>query len=239
MSELQSSIPLGPQIPSHSAPWPGNPTLKGKYVTIEPLSNRHTEDLSKNISGEENVHLYDYVSDDPFNDLETFSASIDAKVHHKEWTYFAITDPKTNEALGYISLMRIDPQNRCIEVGNVMFSPRMQRSPGGTECVYLLARYVFEDLGYRRFEWKANALNTKSRRAAERLGFTFEGIFRQHMIIKGRSRDSAWYSMLDGEWDVVKQGFEKWLADENFDESGRQRSTLQDLRRSDLKGSCQ
>lgn len=231
MSEQPSSRPIGPQVASHSAPWPGKPTLKGKFVTLEPLSNSHTEDLFKGLSGEANAYLYDYVPDGPFYDLESFSASIDAKVHHKEWTFFAIIDAKTNEAVGYFCLMRIDPNHRCIEVGNVLFSPRMQKSPGGTECMYLLARYVFEELGYRRYEWKANALNAKSRRAAERLGFSYEGLFRQHLIVKGRNRDTAWYSMLDSEWPLIKQGFESWLADENFDEFGKQRSTLQACRK--------
>lgn len=230
MSEAPPLRPIGPKVPSHSAPWPEKVTLTGKFITLNPLSNSHTHDLFKRVSGEENAYLFDYLYDGPFYDLETFSAYIDAKVNNKEAIFYAIVDAKTNEALGHLSLMRIKPQNRCIEIGNVLFSPQMQKTPGGTECMYLIARYVFDDLGYRRFEWKANDLNAPSRRAAERLGFTFESIFRQHLIVKGRNRDTAWFSMLDKEWPLIKQGFERWLADDNFDESGKQRSRLEDLR---------
>jgi RimJ/RimL family protein N-acetyltransferase len=118
------------------------------------------------------------------------------------------------------------PKDRCIEVGAILFSPALQRTRGATEAMYLMARHVFEDLGYRRYEWKCNALNQPSRRAALRLGFTFEGIFRQHMIIKGRNRDTAWFSMLDREWPARKAAFERWLDPTNFDPQGRQKSAL-------------
>jgi RimJ/RimL family protein N-acetyltransferase len=122
--------------------------------------------------------------------------------------------------------MRIEPAHRVIEVGSILYSPALQRTRGATEAMYLLARYVFDDLGYRRYEWKCNALNAPSRAAARRLGFTYEGIFRQHMIIKGQNRDSAWFSMLDSEWPARKARFEGWLAPENFDANGRQRNAL-------------
>jgi hypothetical protein len=118
------------------------------------------------------------------------------------------------------------PADRVIEVGSIIYSPALQRTRGGTEAMYLLARYVFETLGYRRYEWKCNALNAPSRRAALRLGFTFEGIFRQHMIIKGRNRDTAWFSMLDTEWPDRRSAFERWLRPENFDANGRQKTSL-------------
>jgi RimJ/RimL family protein N-acetyltransferase len=122
--------------------------------------------------------------------------------------------------------MRIEPTQRVIEVGSIIYSSALQRTRAATEAMYLLARHVFEDLGYRRYEWKCNALNAPSRRAAERLGFTFEGIFRQHMVIKGRNRDTAWFSMLDAEWPARKSAFERWLLPENFDEHGTQRTPL-------------
>jgi RimJ/RimL family protein N-acetyltransferase len=128
--------------------------------------------------------------------------------------------------VGYASYLRIEPAHRCIEVGSILFTPLLQRTPGATEAMYLMARHVFENLGYRRYEWKCNALNEPSRRAALRLGFTFEGIFRQHMIIKGRNRDTAWYSMLDSEWPARKASFEQWLAPDNFDSHGRQKQSL-------------
>jgi RimJ/RimL family protein N-acetyltransferase len=128
--------------------------------------------------------------------------------------------------MGYASYMRIEPAHRVIEVGSILFTSGLQRTYGATEAMYLMARHVFDDLGYRRYEWKCNALNAPSRRAAARLGFTFEGIFRQHMIVKGQNRDTAWFSMLDSEWAARKAAFERWLAPENFDETGRQRAAL-------------
>jgi RimJ/RimL family protein N-acetyltransferase len=122
--------------------------------------------------------------------------------------------------------MRIDPVHRGIEVGSILYTPALQRTTGATEAMYLMARHAFEDLGYRRYEWKCNALNQPSRRAALRFGFTFEGIFRQHMIVKGRNRDTAWYSMLDSEWPARKAAFERWLNPANFDAGGRQKTPL-------------
>jgi len=231
MSESPSARPLGPVVADHAAPWPGKPTLKGSYVTLVPLSTSHTNDLFKAFSGEANAYLWDYVRDGPYYDLETFAASIDAYANHKEITFFAIVNPQTDEAVGYIGLMNINPANRSIEIGNVLFSAKMQRSPASTEAVYLLLCYTFDELGYRRVEWETNALNAKSRRAAARLGFSLEGIFRSHKIIKGRNRDTAWFSMLDSEWPMIKQSFKKWLAADNFDETGKQMSTLQAFRK--------
>jgi hypothetical protein len=127
--------------------------------------------------------------------------------------------------------MRIEPEHRVIEVGSILYTPRLQRTIGATEAMYLMARHVFEDLGYRRYEWKCNALNSPSRSAALRLGFTFEGIFRQHMIVKGRNRDTAWFSMLDSEWPRRKIAFERWLDPSNFDASGRQKISLSAMHR--------
>jgi RimJ/RimL family protein N-acetyltransferase len=131
-----------------------------------------------------------------------------------------------DRAVGYVTLLRINPQMRVIEVGHVLYSPRLQRTVLGTETQYLLARYVFETLGYRRYEWKCNALNTSSRRAALRYGFIYEGTFRQYMIAKGRDRDDAWFAMLDSEWPSRKRNFERWLKPDNFDEKGAQKISL-------------
>ncbi len=131
-----------------------------------------------------------------------------------------------HQALGWASLMRAVPQHGVVEVGNVLFSPALQRTRAATEAMYLMAAHVFETLGYRRYEWKCNAQNEPSRRAAHRLGFTFEGIFRQHMVIRRRNRDTAWFSMLDHEWPTRKQAFESWLSPENFDNEGRQKRNM-------------
>ncbi|HEY1493772.1 MAG TPA: GNAT family protein, partial [Candidatus Solibacter sp.] len=140
--------------------------------------------------------------------------------------FFTILDAASGEPAGYCSLMRIEPAHRVIEIGNILYLPRLQRTVGATEAMYLMARYVFEKLGYRRYEWKCDALNAPSRRAALRYGFTFEGIFRQHMLVKGKNRDTAWYSMLDTEWGERKRAFEDWLDDGNFDSEGRQKRAL-------------
>ncbi len=140
--------------------------------------------------------------------------------------YFTILSNKTGLPLGLAAYLAIRPANRVIEVGSVLFSLALQRTAAATEAMYLMAQHAFEDLGYRRYEWKANALNKPSLRAAERLGFTFEGIFRQHMVVKGRSRDTAWFSITDAEWPARKAAMEEYLAPENFDEKGQQRQPL-------------
>lgn len=145
--------------------------------------------------------------------------------------YFAAKDKSTGKAIGFMSFMRIDNAHRCVEVGGIMFSPLLQRTPAATECMYLMARHIFDTLGYRRYEWKCNSLNAGSRKAALRLGFTFEGIFRQHMIVKGINRDTAWFSMLDSEWPAVKRAFEAWLDPKNFDDQGNQLASLASLRK--------
>jgi RimJ/RimL family protein N-acetyltransferase len=134
------------------------------------------------------------------------------------------------EPRGWLSLLRIEPAHRCIEVGHIVFGAALQRTPAATEAIFLAASHAFDTLGYRRFEWKCDAANARSRAAAVRFGFTYEGVFRQHMIVKGRNRDTAWYAMLDGEWPAIRAAFERWLAPENFDAAGRQRARLADLR---------
>jgi RimJ/RimL family protein N-acetyltransferase len=139
---------------------------------------------------------------------------------------------RAGQAAGWASYMRMEPAHGVVEVGNILLTPGLQRTTAATEAMYLMARHVFDHLGYRRYEWKCNANNEPSRRAALRLGFAFEGIFRQHMVIKGRNRDTAWFSMLDGEWPARKRAFEAWLAPENFDDQGRQRQRLEQLQAS-------
>ena len=139
---------------------------------------------------------------------------------------YAVVEKRSGTAHGIVTLMEIRPAMRVIEIGNIVYSLSLQKTPAATEAQYLAARHVFEDLGYRRYEWKCNALNEPSRRAALRLGFTYEGLFRQHMIIKGRNRDTAWYSMLDSEWPARKAAFERWFDPSNFSAEGRQRTSL-------------
>ena len=201
-------------------------TLQGQWVTLEPLSaSRHTFSLWQATQGHDEV--WTYLGDSPYPNESTLAQALATKESGPAARFFAILPANSpTEAKGYASLMRFDPANGVIEVGNILYSPALQRTPAATETIYLLARYVFEDLGYRRFEWKCNAANLPSRRAAERYGFQYEGIFRQHMIVKGQNRDTAWFSMLDSEWPARKQAFEDWLAADNFDAESRQKRPL-------------
>jgi RimJ/RimL family protein N-acetyltransferase len=204
---------------------PGLVTLSGHWVTLEPLSAvRHTHALWQAVRGRDEV--WTWLGDGPYAREEDLGVALAGKETGAAARFFAIVPRTASVAAGYASLMRMDPVNGVIEVGNVLFSPGLQRTPAATEAMYLMARYAFDELGYRRYEWKCNALNLPSRRAAERFGFTFEGIFRQHMVIKGQNRDTAWYSMLDAEWPARKLVFEAWLAPENFDAEGGQKRTL-------------
>ena len=201
--------------------------MEGRYVSLAPLDAKvHGDALWENLQGTQNDHLWLYLFDGPFRDKPTFDANLQRKSLSQDPLYFAIVDQGAKRAVGYAAYLRIEPKHRCIEVGDILSSPTLQRTRGATEAMHLMARHAFEDLGYRRYEWKCNDLNYPSRNAALRLGFTFEGIFRQHMIIKGRNRDTAWFSMLDCEWPVRKAAFEHWLDPANFDAQGRQKASL-------------
>lgn len=211
-----------------AATFPERITLSGRLVTVEPLNPKpHGEALWHGFSGEENDPLWLYLAEGPFSDRSEFDRYLVRKADSGEAVCYAIAGNDSGLALGIASLMRIDPANRVLEVGGIHYSRHLQRTAAATEGMYLLARYVFEDLRYRRYEWKCNSLNAPSRRAAERLGFTFEDIFRQHMIVKGKNRDTAWYSMLDSEWPDRKDKLEAWLRPENFDDDGVQRQRLE------------
>ena len=220
--------PLGPEVPAGAALSPGAVILEGRFGRVEKLDPaRRGDDLWRVTAGHDRI--WAYVSFGPFTDAKTLSAWLAERAALTNPFVYAVVN-RTGRALGFMALTNIRPQMRVVEVGSVLYSPELQGTPLGTEAQYLLARYVFEELGYRRYEWKANTLNSPSCRAAQRLGFTFEGVFRQDMIMKGRSRDTAWYAMLDNEWRLRKLAFEQWLAPENFDPEGRQRASLSDMR---------
>jgi RimJ/RimL family protein N-acetyltransferase len=209
------------------APRPRRVRLEGRYVDLEPLSaSAHSQSLWNAVRGPEHDGLWTYLFDGPFADRNAFDAAVSKKSSTDDPLFFAILDRADGQAVGYASYMRIEPAHRVIEVGGILYTPRLQSTRGATEAMYLMARHIFEDLGYRRYEWKCDSDNDPSRRAAARLGFTFEGLFRQHMIVKGRNRDTAWFSMLDSEWPARKAAFERWLDPANFDDAGRQRSPL-------------
>jgi RimJ/RimL family protein N-acetyltransferase len=161
----------------------------------------------------------------PYPDSNAFAAWLVEREQLKDPFYYAIVD-KSGRTVGVFTLLEIRPAMRNVEVGHVVYSPALQRKPLATEAQYLLAKYAFETLGYRRYEWKCNVLNGSSYNAALRLGFSYEGLFRQHMVVKGRSRDTAWFAMLDGTWPTRKAAFERWLAADNFDSNGLQRTKL-------------
>jgi RimJ/RimL family protein N-acetyltransferase len=228
MMSAQTTLPIDPVVDSHPAKRPERATLEGRWVTLVPLNpNEHAKALYEGSNGDAaREAVWTYLFDGPYKSLDEFRASLEAKARSTDPLFFAVIDNASGQAVGYQTFLRIDPANRVIEVGNIMYTPAMQRTAGGTEAQYLFARHVFDDLGYRRYEWKCNAHNAPSRRAAERFGFTFEGIFRQHMIVKGRNRDTAWFAMLDSEWPARKAAYECWLAPDNFDSDGRQKIAL-------------
>jgi RimJ/RimL family protein N-acetyltransferase len=232
MSTLDSTAgSVGAPVDSVPARHPERVTMEGRHVLLVPLDPAtHAESLFEHSHGTDCDRLWRYLSDGPFANRAAFDAAIERKATSNVAIFLAVVRKRDHAALGYASYMRIEPADRVIEVGNILFTPQLQATTGATEAMYLMARHVFDDLGYRRYEWKCNALNTPSRTAALRLGFTFEGVFRQHMIIKGRNRDTAWYSMLDYEWPSRKAAFEGWLAPENFDASGRQKQSLSAVR---------
>ncbi|KAI6089888.1 putative acetyltransferase, GNAT family [Hypoxylon rubiginosum] len=234
------SNPLGPIVNDKPARRPTRDTkLVGRYITVVGLSAEHADSLFPHISGPENAHLWDYVNDGPYDDITIFRGNLKAREASQDPVFFALllndqnagatNSIESKKVVGMASFLRIDPKSRSIEVG-VMYSPQLQRTPAATEAMYLMTRHAFEDLSYRRCEWKCNSLNAAGRRAAERLGFMLEGIFRKHMIIRGRNRDTAWYSMVDDEWPGAKRALEAWLDAANFDGEGRQKKKLEDFR---------
>lgn len=221
---------IGTQVEATPAKRPQRTTLDGRFVGIVPLDPiAHADTLFKGACGKANEPLWLYLFEGPFATRAAFDSHLEQKASSEDPLFFAIVDKPSGDAVGYAAYMRIEPTHRVIEVGSILYTPRLQRTIGATEAMYLMARHVFEDLGYRRYEWKCNAVNAPSRRAALRLGFTFEGIFRQHMIIKGRNRDTAWFSMLDSEWPQRKAAFERWLDPSNFDTDGRQKISLSEI----------
>lgn len=228
-SAAAAEPPLGIPVGGAAARRPERRAMAGRFVTLVPLdATAHGDDLYAGSHGG-NERVWTYLFEPPFPDREAFGRHLETKAASNDPLFYCIIDNASGRALGHATLMRIEPTHRVIEVGNILYTPALQRTPGATEVIYLLASYIFDELGYRRFEWKCNDLNAPSKHAAVRFGFSFEGIFRNHMIVKGRNRDTAWFAMLDSEWPRRKAAFERWLAPENFDENGRQRLALSTL----------
>ena len=229
VNELGLSI--GPEVPAWTPrPRPPRAVMHGRYCRVEPLDPaRHAVELHEANALDREGRMWTYLFSGPFASLDAYRAWLEAKQPSEDPLFFAFVDAARGRAVGLGSYLRIDPAHGTVEVGHLQFSPLMQRTAVATEAMYLMMKTAF-DLGYRRYEWKCDSLNAGSRRAAERLGFRFEGIFRQAIVYKGRSRDTAWYSVLDKEWPALDAAFRAWLDPANFDPAGRQRRTLTELR---------
>jgi RimJ/RimL family protein N-acetyltransferase len=222
-------LPVGaPVEPLPSGRAPGRDILQGSYVRLEPVDvAAHAESLYRlSHARAEDAVLWTYLAYGPFADQAAFERWLAERARSDDPLFFAIVDGASSQASGMASYLNIVPAHGCIEIGHIWFAPVLQKTRAATEAIFLMMRHAFDDLGYRRLEWKCDALNEASRRAARRFGFTYEGTFRQHMVIKRRNRDTAWFAMLDREWPAVRAAFERWLAADNFDASGRQRNSL-------------
>jgi RimJ/RimL family protein N-acetyltransferase len=208
-------------------PRPSREPMKGRYCRLEPLEREaHCADLFEAFGADREGRIWTYLPYGPFAEENALGRWIDSVAAADDPLFFAIREQGSGRALGVASFLRISPETGCIEVGHINYSPDLQRTPAATEAMHLMMRRVFAELGYRRYEWKCDALNAASRRAAERLGFTYEGTFRQATLYKGRNRDTAWFSITDKEWPAIAEGMEAWLSPGNFDEGGQQRQSL-------------
>ena len=206
---------------------PDGSTLTGTHVTLEALdADLHAADLFRAFSGHD--HLWDYMHDGPFSSAASYHRWVKEKTASNDPLFYAIRDLATGHCGGVASYLRITPSAGTIEVGNICIAPELQNTIQATEAMFLMMQWAF-DAGYRRYEWKCNARNMASRRAAQRFGFSYEGIFRQAMVVKGRNRDTAWFAVIDSEWPALREAFMAWLSPTNFDARGRQRERLSEL----------
>ncbi len=226
----QYGQPIGEAV----ADWQGakNPEkiiLKGQFCRLEPLNaDKHSDDLYAAFALDTTGKLWTYMPTEPFQSEAEVRAWAGHNASLDDPIFYAVVDNKTDKAIGVAAYLRINPAMGCIEVGHLTFSPLLQRTPLATEAMFLMMQYVFDVLGYRRYEWKCDSLNAASCRAAKRLGFQFEGIFRQALVYKGRNRDTSWFSIIDKAWPMLKTKFQTWLSMDNFDENGNQHRRLKD-----------
>lgn len=219
--------PIGAALPGWTgcAPIPKTP-IHGRTCDIVPLQMTHSNDLNAAFATDVSGALWTYMPAGPFETKADYAKWISQACNSTDPLFFAVIDKSTSKPVGVASYLRIQRDNGVVEVGYITFSPLLQRTVMATEAMYLMMKRAFDELGYRRYEWKCDALNAPSRRAAERLGFRYDGLFKQARVYKGRNRDTAWYSILDKDWPEVKAGFEAWLRPSNFDSNGQQRSAL-------------
>jgi len=222
-------MPVGFEVTNwNRLPRPQKADLSGRFCRLEPLDiERHARQLFEEFSKDREHRIWVYMPYGPFDDFSSFNEWLQSYCLSDDPQYYTVINLASGRAEGVATYLRINPDHGCIEVGHINFSPALQSTSAATEAMYLMMRHVFE-LGYRRYEWKCNALNEKSCRAATRLGFQYEGTFRQMMVVKGRNRNTAWYSIIDHEWPSIRKAFAAWLHPDNFSESGRQHTSLHD-----------
>lgn len=222
------ALPIGPEVDSTPRPLPARTTLRGQYVVLEPLHKRHADELWRAAQGAD--ESWTYLPSGPIESREAMIRHVSDSATDQSRVTWAVRPIATGVASGWLSLMDIQPKNASIELGSIWFAPVMQRTRAATEAMFLPLKLAADDLGYRRLVWKCNALNAPSKRAAERLGFTFEGTHRMHMVVKGRRRDSDWYSIIEDEWPSRRDALLAWLAPENFSPDGTARRGLAEIR---------
>lgn len=213
-----------------AADYPPRTPMEGRFCRIEALdADRHLSDLFVAYSDAGNEGFWTYMPHGPFGTEADLYAWMEPACKSKDPLFYALIEQTGNKAVGIASYLRITPQHGVIEVGNIAFAPRLQKTPIATEAMFLMMQRAFNELGYRRYEWKCDALNAPSCRAAGRFGFSYDGLFKQAIIYKGRNRDTAWFSIIDSDWPRIERGFSDWLAPENFDTNGLQRRKLSEL----------
>ncbi|MBB1200422.1 N-acetyltransferase [Enterobacteriaceae bacterium 89] len=227
----QFGQPVGTALPDwQPRQHPQRETLEGRLCRLEPLAVHHADALFAAYQLAEDTRSWTWLLREPDSTAQEYKNWVASVVELQDPIHFAVIDKQTGQPVGTLALMRIDSKNGVIEVGHVHFSPLLSRTPMSTEAQWLLMRYAFDQLGYRRYEWKCNSLNEPSRRAALRMGFQYEGRFRQALVIKGHNRDTDWFSIIDSEWPLVDWAMQKWLAAENFSSDGRQIRSLESWR---------
>ena len=223
--------PIGEALPDWApARFPKVARMEGAFCVVELAdSEKHAADLLEAYKQDTEGRMWTYLSYGPFETLDAITQWLDAASQCEDQIFYTIVEKATGGAVGIATYLRIQPKDGVVEVGGISYSPRLQRTPMGTEAMFLMMKQVFDVWGYRRYEWKCDALNAASCTSAERIGFTYDGLFRQAVIYRGRNRDTAWYSILDKDWPVIKIAFEEWLAPGNFDSDGQQKRRLTDL----------
>ncbi|KAB2665426.1 GNAT family N-acetyltransferase [Brucella tritici] len=222
MTDLQNWTPR---------PKPERKVLEGRYVRLEPLDpKKHGDELFAASSVADADQRFTWLFEFPPATRDEFEPWLEKVAKSEDPLFFAVVDKASGKVAGRQTLMRIDPTHGVIEIGSIYWGPLISRKPAATEAQFLFMQYIFDELGYRRYEWKCHNENEPSKRAAERFGFSFEGIFRQHMVAKGKNRDTAWFSILDSEWPALKKAYQAWLAPENFDSDGQQKKKLEEFR---------